>query len=179
MDEDTREVDDMFEMAEEAEEEKDEIDQDFILGLNEGEAILVDADPEAPVEAEEEPPALNEMGLPQGFMPPGLSDEMKETLMKAREMLAAKTQQSKIEVGTKNLLDEYENEEEAVEIDQIEQEDFDDMLAEFIDEHKGNIGKDLYEKYGQDKPIIKDTKLADEKEAQGIIATEEELQKNA
>jgi len=64
--------------------------------------------------------------------------------------------------------------------DQIGQDEFNDMLDEFISEQKDYYGQELHEKYGKeisDKFEAKE-RLAREKEAKGIIATKEELEKH-
>jgi len=77
MDEETRELNKLFD---EDFEEEEEIDENFILNLNEGQKMIEergDDDEETKVESNEEESKF-------GFMPPNLSDEAKEMLMKAR-----------------------------------------------------------------------------------------------
>jgi len=87
-DDDVREVDEMFDDAEEA--ELDVIDEDFILSLNQGEAGIVEGNDEGlnePIEAKNGLPGIKTMipggpqddmmppPLPEGFLPPGMDEE--------------------------------------------------------------------------------------------------------
>lgn len=76
MDEETKELNKLFD---EDFEEEEEIDEDFILNLNEGQKMIEERGEEDEIIHE---PTEEESKF--GFMPPNLSEEAKEMLIKAR-----------------------------------------------------------------------------------------------
>ena len=81
MDEETRELNKLFDEGDaEGEGEEEELDENFILNLNAGQKMIEEKQEEDLKEEEEPQPD-------HGFLPPGLSEEAKQMLIRAREIL--------------------------------------------------------------------------------------------
>ena len=80
-----------------------------------------------------------------GFIPPNLSDEAKQMLINMWENLK-KWKENKEELSKKveDALDELNDDSEDIEIDEeIQKDEFDDLLNEFILDNKDKYGEDL------------------------------------
>jgi hypothetical protein len=124
--------------------EEDNIDDDFLTSLNQGEVALKVAEKKEPLEwltREDGPPII---------MPPGLGPEMQEMMLRARAALAER-RANDIDQKVGLAMEEYDDEEigdvKDEQEDWIDQDDFDAMMSEFIQDHKGDPNT-LYQKYG-------------------------------
>jgi len=121
MDEETKELNKLFEEDADAEEEEEEeeIDENFILKLNEGQKMIE--------EKKEEDKAKKEPEEDFGFIPAGLSEETWQILINARRVLKER-KQNKVELNQQieDALDDLNDdmEDEDIEIDEIDKDDF-------------------------------------------------------
>lgn len=129
MDEETRELNRFLEEDEDVE-ENEEIDANFIKQLNENKRILEERTAEDDMKEVEE-------DEDHGFIPPGLSEEMTQVLINARKVLKErKAKQNKEEMNTmiQDALEELNDDDEEYEEmgDEIDKDDFQNMLDEYI-----------------------------------------------